>query len=91
VAELTLDDDQWDALASHLDRVRMPELVRGEAPPDAGPGRGASEDESSSALMRARHGDRSVESTNESRGLAPRPGWPRSGASRTRVNGGGPK
>ena len=34
--ELALDDDQRDALACHLDGVRVAELVRREAPPDAG-------------------------------------------------------
>jgi hypothetical protein len=36
VPELPLDDDQRDALACHLDGVSMAELVRREAPPDAG-------------------------------------------------------
>jgi len=31
VSELALDDDQRDAFASHLDGVRVPELVRREA------------------------------------------------------------
>jgi hypothetical protein len=35
--ELALDDDQWHALAGHLDGVRVTELVWREAPPDAGP------------------------------------------------------
>jgi hypothetical protein len=35
VAELALDDDQRDAFASELDGMRMPELVRREAPTDA--------------------------------------------------------
>ena len=39
VAELALDDVQRHALARELDRVRVPELVRREAPPYAGPGR----------------------------------------------------
>ncbi len=32
MAELALDDDQRNALARHLDGVRMTELVRGESP-----------------------------------------------------------
>jgi hypothetical protein len=35
--ELALNDDQRHALARHLDRVRVPELVRREAPPHARP------------------------------------------------------
>jgi hypothetical protein len=34
VPELALDDDERDALMCHLDRVRMPQLVRREAAPD---------------------------------------------------------
>jgi hypothetical protein len=36
VPELALDDNQWYALRGHLDRVRVAELMRGEAPTDAG-------------------------------------------------------
>ena len=36
MAELALDDDQRHALAGHLDGVGVAELVRCEAPPDAG-------------------------------------------------------
>ena len=36
VAKLALDDDQRHAFASELDGVRVPELVRREAPTDAG-------------------------------------------------------
>ena len=36
VAELALDDDQRHALARHLDRVRVAQLVRREASPHAG-------------------------------------------------------
>jgi hypothetical protein len=36
MAELALDDDQWDTLVGHLDRVRVPQLVRREPPADAG-------------------------------------------------------
>jgi hypothetical protein len=36
VAELALDDDQRHAFASELDGMRVPELVRREAPTDAG-------------------------------------------------------
>jgi hypothetical protein len=38
--ELALDDDQRDALAGHLDGVRVAELVDCEAPADAGVGGG---------------------------------------------------
>jgi hypothetical protein len=38
VPELTLDDDQWYALAGHFDRVGVTELVRREASPHAGSG-----------------------------------------------------
>src|SRR5512144_3105032 len=38
VAELALDDDQWHAFARQFDGVRVPELVWGEAPADAGRG-----------------------------------------------------
>ena len=41
VPELPLDDDQWDALVGHFDRVRVPQLVRRESPSDACCGRGA--------------------------------------------------
>ena len=34
--KLPLDDDQWYALASHLDGMRVAELVRTEAAADAG-------------------------------------------------------
>lgn len=36
VPKLPLDDDQWCALASHLDRMRMAELMRSEAAADGG-------------------------------------------------------
>src|SRR3954451_12228722 len=36
VAELSLDDDQRDAFAGHLDGVRVAELMGCEAPPDTG-------------------------------------------------------
>ena len=36
--QLTLNDDQWNALVGHLDRVRVPQLVRRE--PSAHPGDG---------------------------------------------------
>ena len=35
MAELALDDDQRHAFASELDGMRVPELVRREAPTDA--------------------------------------------------------
>jgi hypothetical protein len=35
VPELTLDHDQRHAFTRHLDRVRMPQLVRCEPSPDA--------------------------------------------------------
>jgi hypothetical protein len=38
--ELALDDDERDALVGHLDRVRVPELVRRESPSDASRGSG---------------------------------------------------
>jgi hypothetical protein len=34
--ELALDDRQRDPLVRHLDRMRVPELVRGEPPPNPG-------------------------------------------------------
>src|SRR5829696_1188123 len=40
VAELALDDDQRHAFARQLEGVRMPELVRREAPADASRGGG---------------------------------------------------
>ncbi|MDX6410337.1 MAG: hypothetical protein QOE13_3408 [Gaiellaceae bacterium] len=36
MAELALDHVERDAFARHLDRVRVTELMRGEAAPDAG-------------------------------------------------------
>jgi len=33
VAELALDDDQWDAFMGHLNGVRMAQLMRREPPP----------------------------------------------------------
>ena len=36
VAQLTLDDDQWHALAGHLDGVRVAQLVRRKAATHAG-------------------------------------------------------
>ena len=39
--ELALDDDQRDAVVSHLDGVSMSELVRRESAPDAGEDCGA--------------------------------------------------
>jgi hypothetical protein len=41
VPELALDDDQRHAFSSHLDGVRMPQLVRREAAPHTGRGGGA--------------------------------------------------
>jgi hypothetical protein len=41
MAELALDDDQRDALASHLDGVGVSELVRREAAPHSCYGRRA--------------------------------------------------
>ena len=38
VAELALNDDQRDALVSHLDRMCMAQLMRREAAPHAGRG-----------------------------------------------------
>ena len=38
MAELALNDDEWDAFVGHLDRVRVPELMRREAAPDTGRG-----------------------------------------------------
>jgi hypothetical protein len=35
VPELALDDHERNALVCHLDRMGMPELVRGESSPDA--------------------------------------------------------
>jgi hypothetical protein len=35
VSELSLDDDERDALVRHLDRVRVQQLVRRESPSDA--------------------------------------------------------
>jgi hypothetical protein len=43
VAQLALDDVQWHALACHLDRVSVPQLVRSEPTPDAGLGSRAPE------------------------------------------------
>jgi hypothetical protein len=37
VPELTLDNQQWDALARHLYRVRVAQLVWGEPPSHPGP------------------------------------------------------
>jgi hypothetical protein len=39
--ELALDDDQRDAVVSHLDGVSVSELVRRESTPDAGEDCGA--------------------------------------------------
>jgi hypothetical protein len=41
VAELALDDEQRDTFAGHLDRVRVPQLVRRESTANAGRFRGA--------------------------------------------------
>jgi hypothetical protein len=38
MTELALDHEQRDPLARHLHRVRVAQLVRREAPPDAGAG-----------------------------------------------------
>ena len=43
VPELALDHNKRDALVRHLDRVRMPQLVRSEPPPHARCGRGVVE------------------------------------------------
>ena len=37
VPELTLDDGQRHPFVRHVYRVSMPQLVRGEPPPDTGP------------------------------------------------------
>jgi hypothetical protein len=42
MAELALDDDQGDALVHHLDRVRVPKLVRSETATDTGESGGPS-------------------------------------------------
>jgi hypothetical protein len=39
MAELALDDVQRCALPREFERVRVTQLVRGEAPPDSGTGR----------------------------------------------------
>ena len=38
VSELALDYDEWDTLVRHLDRVSVPQLMRGEPPPNTGMG-----------------------------------------------------
>jgi hypothetical protein len=38
VSELALDHDERDAFVRHLDRVRVPQLMRGEPPPNTGLG-----------------------------------------------------
>jgi hypothetical protein len=43
VPELALDDDRRDALAGHLDGVRVAELMRCQAWADTGPGGGLAE------------------------------------------------
>jgi hypothetical protein len=43
VPELTLDDDERDAFAGHLDGVGVAQLVRGEASARGRPGGGASQ------------------------------------------------
>jgi hypothetical protein len=43
VSELALDDDQRDSFVGHLDRVRVAELVRGEAPANRGVGSGSAQ------------------------------------------------
>ena len=35
ISELALDHDERDALVRHLDRVRVPQLMRREPPPHA--------------------------------------------------------
>ena len=41
MSELALDDDQRHAFAGHLDRVRVAQLVWGEAPSHSGVGSGS--------------------------------------------------
>ena len=36
VPELALNDDEWDAFVGHLDRMRVPQLMRREPPPHSG-------------------------------------------------------
>jgi hypothetical protein len=43
MAELALDDDERDAFVGHLDRVRVPQLVRGEPATNTGESGGPSE------------------------------------------------
>ena len=43
MAELALDDDEWDALVGHLDRVGVPQLVRGEPATNTGESGGPSQ------------------------------------------------
>ena len=43
LAELALDDDQRDTLVGHLDRVRVPQSVRGEPATNAGESGGPSQ------------------------------------------------
>ena len=34
MSEWTLNHNEWDALVRHLDRMSVPQLMRGEPPPD---------------------------------------------------------
>ena len=43
MAELALNDDERDAFVSELDGMRMAQLMRGKAAPDAGGRRGVAQ------------------------------------------------
>jgi len=65
VAELTLDHDEWYSLMRHLDRVRVPQLVRSESPPDARCGRRLVELLAGSGRLPTPPGGRSVDDTEQ--------------------------
>jgi hypothetical protein len=65
VAELALDDDQRHAFASQLDGMRMPELVRREAPTDTSHDGGAAHLRSGGGTGRVPASCRSVDDAEQ--------------------------
>jgi hypothetical protein len=63
--ELALDDRQRDPLVRHLDRMRVPELVRGEPPPHTRTGCGAGQLFAGCGLLPALAGGRAADHTQQ--------------------------
>ncbi len=72
MAQLALDDHQRNALVGHLDRVRVPKLVRGEPATDAGSRCGSAELLPSGGGLPPPSGCRAVDDAQQSSDREPR-------------------